>query len=259
MIPTHDPTFSVARIAATLDHALLHPTLSDDELRAELEGLRAYPIATVCIKPPSLPLAVEMLRGTSIGVGTVIGFPHGTQTSAIKVAETAQAFAEGAHEVDMVVNTGKVLSGDFDYVRRDIEGVVQETRAHGGRLKVIFETGFLTRDADKIHLCEICSELGADWVKTSTGFGFVKQPDGHFSAPGAQDADLILMRKHCAPHVGVKASGGMRTLADVLRVLPLGVSRIGTTSTHAILSAARERFEGQSEALPAATSTQVGY
>ncbi len=249
---------SVAQIAATLDHALLHPTLTDAGLRADIEGLRAFPIATVCIKPHAVALAASLLSGTPIGVGTVIGFPHGTQITPVKVAETAHAFADGAREVDMVVNTGKALGGDWSFVRADIAAVLAETRRHGGKLKVIFETSYLTAEADKIRLCEICSELGADWVKTSTGFGFVKTDDSHFFAPGAQDADLVLMRRVCAPTVGVKASGGMRTLADVMRVLPLGVSRIGTTSTHAILSAARAQFEGAAPS-PIPVATQVGY
>lgn len=226
------------QIVALCDHALLHPQLTDTQLRTELTTLRQYPLASVCIKPYAVRLARELLAGTKIGIGTVIGFPHGSALPAIKAAETAAAFDDGATEADMVINVGKALSHDWDYCRQDVATVLQVVRARGGVLKVIFETDYLTDETAKVRLCEICSELRVDYVKTSTGFGFAKQPDGHFLARGAQDDDLRLMRRVSGPHVGVKASGGVRTYADAVRVIGLGVTRIGTTSTVAILQGA---------------------
>jgi deoxyribose-phosphate aldolase len=225
-------------ILGLIDHALLHPTLTDDQIRAELAVLRKHRLASVCIKPYAVAMAVELLSGTGMATGTVIGFPHGSSMSAIKAAEARMAFADGAREVDMVVNVGKVLSGDWGFVRDDIRAVLDVARENRGVIKVIFETDYLVEDAVKIRLCEICSELGVDFVKTSTGFGFVKQADGSFATRGAVDHDLILMRRHCPAKVGVKASGGIRTLDDAMRVIKLGVTRIGTSSTLAIYNAA---------------------
>ncbi len=245
-------------ILGMIDHALLHPTLTDAQIRAELALLSKHKLASVCIKPYAVPMAVEMLAGTETRTGTVIGFPHGSPVPSLKAAEARQAFADGAHDVDMVVNVGKVLSGDWAFVRDDVQSVLEVTRERGGVIKVIFETDYLTEDADKIRLCEICSELGVDFVKTSTGFGFVKQADGGFSTRGARDADLILMRRHCPPSVGVKASGGIRTLDDVLRVIRLGVTRIGTSSTLAIYKSAVEKMGG-SAVIAESTVATLGY
>jgi len=233
---------SYEALAGLLDHALLAPTLTDAELRKGCRELRPYPIATVCIKPHAIKLAAEELTGTGIKVCTVIGFPHGIQVPAVKAYEAEQAFLDGASEVDMVVNTGKVLSGDWGFVREDIEAVTGAARRHQGVVKVIFETDFLPEDRDKIRLCEICSEVGVDFVKTSTGFGFVKGGTGGYDYSGATDHDLKLMRAHCRPEVGVKASGGVRNLDRALAVAALGVTRIGTGSAPAILREYRERF-----------------
>jgi deoxyribose-phosphate aldolase len=239
--PKSPPRDEILRM---IDHALLHPTLTDDQMRAELATLRRFKLASVCIKPYAVPLAVEMLKGTGTATGTVIGFPHGSSVPAVKAAEARQAFADGAHDVDMVVNIGKVLSGEWAFVRDDIKAVLQVAREHSGILKVIFETDYLTDDTVKIRLCEICSELGVDFVKTSTGFGFVKQPDGSIATRGALDHDIELMRLHCPPTVGVKASGGIRTLADAQRVIKLGATRIGTSSTLPIYNAAEVAGKG---------------
>lgn len=233
---------SVARL---LDHALLNPTLTDAQMTEEMKSLRAYPLASVCIKPIAVPLAREVLAGTPIGVGTVIGFPHGSPLPAVKAFETKCAFADGAGEVDMVVNVGKVLGEDWMFVREDIRAVLDVTREHGGLLKVIFETDLLPEDRFKIKLCEICTELGADFVKTSTGYGFVKGADGRFGYVGATDHDLSLMRRHCGPNIGLKASGGIRTLEDVRRCVALGCTRLGTTSTHAILKSLQAPGTGE--------------
>lgn len=241
---SHPVPNSVEAVARLLDHAILQPTQTDAQMRAELESLRPFALASVCIKPYAIPLAVEVLQGTSIGIGTVIGFPHGSNLPQVKALETRLAFEQGACEVDMVINIGEALSENFDAVRADIDAVLKVTREHDGLLKVIFETGLLPDDATKIRLCGICSELGVDFVKTSTGFGYVKGADGSSASTGATLPDLKLMRAHCAPNIGVKASGGMRSLDAVLDAVAVGVTRIGTTSTAAILSQARERFEG---------------
>lgn len=233
---------SYLSVAKLLDHALLTPTFTDADLRKGCEALREFPIATVCIKPHAVKLAAEVLAGTTIDVCTVIGFPHGTPLPEVKAFEAECAFRDGAKEVDMVVNTGKVLSEDWDFVREDIRAVTGVTRRHKGIIKVIFETDFLPEDHHKIRLCEICSELAVDFVKTSTGFGFVKGKEGGYDYCGATDHDLKLMRKHCAPNVGVKASGGVRNLDRALEVMALGVTRIGTASSPAILNEYRQRF-----------------
>lgn len=228
--------YSYSELAKMIDHSLLHPTMTDADLEAGCQVAAQYQVASVCIKPYAVRLAKDVLAGTSIGIGTVIGFPHGSHPPAVKALETRIAFDDGATEVDMVINIGKALSHDWTHCRDDIQAVRDVAKERNGVLKVIFETDFLTDDIAKIKLCELCSELRVDYVKTSTGFGYAKQPDGHFLARGAQDADLVLMRKYSAPHVGVKASGGIRTRADALRVIALGVTRIGTTSTAAILN-----------------------
>ena len=235
---------SVAAVARLLDHAILQPTQTEAQMRAELQSLQKFPLASVCIKPYAVPLAVEVLRDTSIGIGTVIGFPHGSALPEVKALEARLAFEQGAREVDMVINIGQAVGGDWDDVRADIAAVQDVTAAHNGLLKVIFETGLLPDDATKIRLCEICSEIGVAYVKTSTGFGTIKQSDGTLVATGATMPDLRLMREHCAPGVGVKASGGMRSLASVEEAFAIGATRIGTTSTLAILDQAREKFEG---------------
>jgi deoxyribose-phosphate aldolase len=230
-------------IVGLFDHAILQPTLTDEEMIQQVNALRPYPIASVCIKPHAVALACQALKGTRIAVGTVIGFPHGSALPEIKAFEAERAFDDGAIDVDMVVNIGKVLGGDWDYVRRDIDAVLAVTRRVSGRvIKVIFETDFLTQDEHKIRLCQICSDLGVDYVKTSTGFGFVKRSDGSFGYTGATAHDIALMRKHSASKVGIKPSGGVRTLDDALKFIELGATRIGTTATASIHAEAVKRF-----------------
>jgi len=224
-------------IARMIDHSLLHPTMDETTLREGIEVARRCNVASVCIKPYAVKMAAEELAGTDVLVGTVVGFPHGNSRVDVKVYEAVWAIADGAHEIDMVVNGGKVLSGEWDYVKNEIAQVLKACRTGGAILKVIFENDFLPEDKHKIRLCEICSELGVDFVKTSTGYGFVKQDDGSYNYKGATEHDLALMRKHSAPAVQVKAAGGVRTLDDVLRVRALGVTRIGATATEAILNA----------------------
>jgi deoxyribose-phosphate aldolase len=218
-------------VAKMIDHSLLNPTLTWDDLEHGIALARAYDVASVCIMPYALKHCAERLRGSNVRASTTIGFPHGGHTMAIKVAEARQALADGGEELDMVVNISKVLSGDWAYVRHDIGAVVEETHAAGQKVKVIFENAYLNDD-QKIRLCEVCAELRADWVKTSTGY----------APSGATDADLMLMRKHSPPYVQVKAAGGIRDLDALLRVRALGVTRCGATRTASMLDEARRRL-----------------
>lgn len=250
----------VTEIAKMIDHSLLHPTMTDEDLKAGCALARAYNTASVCIKPYAINLAVEALAGSDVLVGTVIGFPQGNSTVEMKVAETIQACKDGAVEIDMVVNIGKVLGENWDYVKQEIEAVAAATHQHGGILKVIFENDFLPEDKYKIRLCEICTELKVDFVKTSTGYGMVKGQDGKYSYQGATHADLKLMRQYSGPEVQIKAAGGVRTLDDLLAVKDLGVTRVGATATAAIVEEARKRLGGGNEIKPIKESGEIpGY
>lgn len=220
--------FTYDQIAKMIDHSLLNPVLTDAELEEGCGVALRYSVASVCIKPYYLRRCAELLAGSTIAPSTVIGFPHGGHTTAIKLAEAEQALADGGIELDMVANVGKVLSGDWDYVRRDLEAVIGRAHQAGAKVKVIFENCYL-KDEHKIRLCEICGELNADWVKTSTGFG----------TGGATLDDLRLMRQHAPPHVQVKAAGGIRTLAALLEVRAIGVTRCGATRTVEMLEECR--------------------
>jgi deoxyribose-phosphate aldolase len=229
------PDYTLADLAKMFDHSLLQPTLTDDDLQKGFAVARDYQVASVCVKPYGVRIAAEALKGSGVLVGTVIGFPHGSHLTKIKVAEAEAAMADGAVELDMVVNIGKVLSKDYAYVERDIAAVVDVAHKGGAKVKVIFENCFL-QDEHKIELCRICGSVRADWVKTSTGYG----------ESGATDHDLTLMRKHSPAHVQVKAAGGVRTFDRVLAVRALGVTRIGATATKAILDECRQKL-GASE------------
>ena len=218
-------------VAKMIDHSLLNPTLKGTDLEEGIDIALAYDVASVCILPYALRHCAERLKGSRVKASTTIGFPHGANTTAIKVAEAEQALRDGGQELDMVVNISQVLSGHWNSVRDDVRAVVDVTHAAGQKVKVIFENCYLSDD-QKIRLCEICSEVNADWVKTSTGY-----------APGgATDADLILMRKHTAPHIQVKAAGGIRDLDALLRVRALGVTRSGATRTASMMDEARKRL-----------------
>ena len=231
---------SVLDLARMIDHSLLHPTLTDAELHKGLAVARRCGCATACVKPCSVPLAVESLFGSGVGVSAVAGFPHGNSHIALKVAEADRALAEGAIEVDAVVNIGKVLGGDWDYATDELRELNAVCRARGAILKVIFENGFL-QESHIVRLCEICTELDIAFVKTSTGYGFVRQPGGGYDYHGATDDHLRLMRRHSGPAVRMKAAGGVRTLDDLLRVRVLGVARVGATATESILAEAVAR------------------
>lgn len=223
--------FTLDDIAAMIDHSLLQPKLTDAELAEGCMLAREWKVASVCIKPYAVRLAASLLAGSGVAVGIVIGFPHGGHTTSTKMFEVEQAVRDKATELDMVVNIGKVLSGEWAFVKNDIAAVVDLARGAKALVKVIFENSMIA-DEHKIRLCEICSEVGAAFVKTSTGYG-----DG-----GATDHDLKLMRKHAAPDVQVKAAGGVRTLDRLLEVRSLGVTRVGATATKAILEEAKRRL-----------------
>lgn len=222
---------SYAELAKMIDHSLLRPNLPQSELEAGCRLALDYDVASVCILPYYLFRAAALLEGSGVLPTTTVGFPHGGQPTRVKVAEAEQALDDGARELDMVVNISQVVSGDFEAVTRDISAVLQATRARGQKLKVIFENCYLDR-AQKIRLCEICGELGVDWVKTSTGFG----------GSGASIEDLILMRQHSPAHVQVKAAGGVQTLEMLLQVREAGATRSGCSKTAEVLGELRRRL-----------------
>ena len=236
----------IKELAKMIDHSLLHPTMTDRELKEGCELAAFYDVASVCIKPYAVKDAVEWLKGTNVMVCTVIGFPHGNSSIGVKAFEAEKACEEGAVEIDMVVNIGKVLQEAWSYVEEEIGTITELCHQHGAAVKVIFENDYLSDDKYKIRLCRICNEAGVDFVKTSTGYGFIKGSDGKYSYEGATEHDLKLMRKHSAPAVQIKAAGGVRSLDDLLRVKSLGVTRIGATATAAILEDAKKRFRGGS-------------
>ena len=248
----------VTELAQMIDHSLLHPTMTDKELREGCELAKHYRVASVCIKPYAVLAAQQWLADSEVAVGTVIGFPHGNSTTAIKAAETLQACKDGATEIDMVVNIGKVLGEEWAFVSHEIGTILSVCKQNGALLKVIFENDFLPEDHHKIRLCEICSSLGVDFVKTSTGYGMVKGSDGHYGYKGATEHDLKLMRAHSISAVQVKAAGGVRSLDDMLKVRDLGVTRVGASATQKILDDAISRFGG--ELMPfVSTQTVEGY
>lgn len=232
----------VKDLAKMIDHSILQPAHTDEDLLKQCEVAIKYDVASVCVKPYAVKMAVEKLMGSSIAVGCVIGFPHGNSSTRVKVFEAEQACLDGAKEIDMVINIGKTLGGDWDYVENEIKAVTDICHRNKSIVKVIFETDYVTRTEDKIHLCEICTRVGADFVKTSTGYGFVKQPNGDFNYKGATLANVELMRKHSGPLVQVKCAGGVRTLDDLLKMKEAGATRSGATATEAILTEAKKRF-----------------
>lgn len=218
-------------IAGMIDHSLLNPTLTEDDLDAGCQLALAYGVASVCLLPYALARAAALLAGSPVRASTTIGFPHGGHATAIKEAEARRAVADGGQELDMVINISQALSGRWSYVRDDIRAVLDVAHAAGRQVKVIFENCYLT-DTHKIRLCEICGELGADWVKTSTGYG----------SGGATLDDLTLMRRHTPLAVQVKAAGGIRDLDALLEVRAIGVTRVGASRTSDILNECRRRL-----------------
>jgi deoxyribose-phosphate aldolase len=231
---------TVLELARMIDHSLLHPTMTDAQLKAGLAVARQCGCATACVKPYAVPMSTAALTGSGVAVCAVAGFPHGNSHPELKIAEAERAIAEGATEIDVVVNIGKVLGGDWAYVSAELKTVNAACTTRGAILKVIFENDYL-QDSHIIRLCELCTEHGVAFVKTSSGYGFIKQPNGDYNYQGATDHHLRLMRKHSGPKVQLKAAGGVRSLDDLLRVRALGVTRIGATATEAILANAVRR------------------
>jgi deoxyribose-phosphate aldolase len=217
-------------IAGMIDHSLLQPDLGDAQLDAGCDVAAQYQVASVCIKPYYVRRAAELLRGSAVRVGTTVGFPHGGHRSVVKEFEAERAIEDGAAELDMVVNIGDVLSGNWAAVTDEIASIVGLARPRGAIVKVIFENCYL-QDPHKIRLCQACADARADYVKTSTGYG----------TGGATLDDLRLMRRHTPPDMGVKAAGGIRDLDALLEVRAIGVTRVGASRTADILEECKRR------------------
>lgn len=234
MTRLNSKTITYEQLAKVIDHSLLRPELTEEDVLAGCELADRYHTATVCVKPCHVKLAAEALKDSDVLVSTVIGFPHGSNLTETKVAEAQHAMDDGAVELDMVLNIGQLRSGKTDYVREDIKAVCVAAHARGAKVKVILENAYLT-DEQKVTACQLCEQAGADWVKTSTGF----------APSGATLADLRLMRKTVSEHVQVKAAGGVRTLPAILDVIDAGVTRCGATATATILDAFKAQQTGE--------------
>ena len=216
--------YTKKNVAGMIDHTLLKADATEAQIAKLCQEAKEHGFASVCVNPGYVPEAAEALKGTDVRVCTVIGFPLGATSSEAKAAETADAIAKGAAEVDMVVNVGRIKSGNWDYVRSDIAAVVNAARGRA-LTKVIIETCLLTDD-EKRKVCEIAKEAGADFVKTSTGF----------STGGATVSDITLMRKTVGPDMGVKASGGIHNTQEAIALIEAGASRIGASAGIALIS-----------------------
>lgn len=225
--------YSYSDIAKMIDHSLLNPVLTTEELESGCRLALEYDVASVCILPYFAARCAEMLAGSTVQPSTTIGFPHGGHCTEIKVAEAELALKDGATELDAVINISKARSGDWKYVAAEIKTLTELTHARGQKIKIIFENAYLD-DATKIRLCEICGEIGVDWVKTSTGY----------APTGATLDDLKLMRKHSPARVQVKAAGGVRDLDALLAVRAIGVTRVGASRTAQMLDECKQRLAG---------------
>jgi deoxyribose-phosphate aldolase len=248
LMQTGSLKYTYEEMAKMIDHSLLRPVLTDQELEAGCRLAVQYGTASVCIKPYFVKRAAELLKGTGVVVGGVIGFPHGNSTTESKRYETQLACEDGAAEIDMVINIGKALGGDWAYVEQEVKAVCDEAHKHGAKVKVIFENDYLEKggaglnsDDFKRRLCQLSERAGADWVKTSTGFGFVKQADGSYNSKGATEHDLRLMRESVSQKVNIKSAGGVRNLDALIKTRELGSNRCGTTATAEILDEYRRR------------------
>lgn len=234
MIPRLEvETITLEQLAKTIDHSLLRPELTDDDVIAGCELARRYNVASATVKPSHVALAARLLRDSDVKVGTVVGFPHGSSTTPTKVFEAQDALANGAQELDMVINIGALRSGHDDLVRDDIRAVV-DAAGKKAIVKVILENHYLT-DEEKRRACHLAEEAGAHYVKTATGF----------APTGATIEDLKLMRTSVGPDVGVKAAGGVRSLDAALEVIAVGVTRIGATRTEHILEELKARLQAR--------------
>ena len=226
------PQPTLAELAKMIDHSLLQPVLTDAELERGCQLAIEYRVASVCTKPYAVKLAAKLLAGSGVFTSTVVGFPHGGHLTRVKVFEGNAAIDDGAVELDVVVNIGKVLTGDWTYVAEDVKAVIDAAHKRSAKVKVIFENCFL-KDEHKKELCRICGDAGADWVKTSTGYG----------DSGATIDDLKLMRAHSPARVQVKAAGGVRSFETLMAVREIGVTRVGATATKAILDDAKAKMD----------------
>ena len=241
-------TVTERQLAKTIDHSLLKPELDDAFIEAGCRLAAEYDVASVCVRPADVKRAISILDGTEVAVGTVIGFPHGSSTTATKVFEAGDALANGATELDMVIQIGALRSGRDQDVRDDIAAVVRVAHEAGAIVKVILENAYLNDD-QKERGSRLADVAGADFVKTSTGY----------APTGATHEDLALMRRVTSPRVQVKAAGGVRTLDDLLAVMNLGVTRIGATQTKPILDDFRARRAGGVPVATGAASDESGY
>ena len=223
------PKYTARIIAKTIDHSLLKPEMTREEVKAGCEIAKKYDVASVCCKPSDVKFCADFLKGTDVLVGTVVGFPHGTSTTEVKVFETKQAVADGATEIDMVINIGHLKSGMNAEVQADIKAVVDASAGH--TVKVILENAYLT-DEEKVTACKLSEAAGAHYVKTSTGY----------APTGASIADIKLMKASVSPHIKIKSAGGVRTLDSLMEYLDAGISRSGATTTAVMIDEFIERF-----------------
>jgi deoxyribose-phosphate aldolase len=246
--PRVTQSYNYHAIAKMIDHSLLNPSLTTPELEQGCALALRYDVASVCILPYYLARCAQLLAGSKVHASTTIGFPHGGHTTAIKLAEARQALKDGGQELDVVINISKARSADWQYVQDELAALTDEIHAGGAKIKVIFENAYLD-DAAKIRLCEICGEIEADWVKTSTGY----------APTGATIPDLELMRKFAPEPVRVKAAGGIRDLDALLTVRAIGVSRVGATRTEAMLEECRKRLGLEPITPVPAAAAPAGY
>lgn len=231
--PLYSKTITCEQLAKTIDHSLLKPELTEADVIAGCELAQKYHVASVCVKPADVPLAARLLAGTDVAVGTVIGFPHGSSTTVTKVAEAKDALANGAAELDMVINIGALRSGKTNTVRDEIRAIVAAARGKA-LVKVIFENAYLTKE-QIVTACQLAEEAGADFVKTSTGF----------APTGATVEDIQLMRRSVSDRVQVKAAHGIRTLPAILEMIDAGATRVGATATATILEDFKKLRSGE--------------
>lgn len=224
------PKYTLAQVAKTIDHALLRPDMSRDEVKSGCEVALKYDVASVCCKPADVSFCAQILKGSTVHVGTVVGFPHGNSATSVKVFETKQVVADGATEIDLVINIGLMKSGLYDQVQSEIAAVVEA--ANGNQVKVILECAYLTKE-EIVKACQLSEAAGADYVKTSTGF----------APTGATLEDVQLMRATVSSKVEVKSAGGVKSLDMLLAFMDAGVKRSGASATGAMLDEFKERFE----------------
>lgn len=239
-MPTVNELATYEDLAQLIEHSLIKPELSDEQVVEGIELAKRYGVAGVRVRPCDIDLAVRTLHGSQVKAGSVAGFPHGSQTTATKLYETRDLLRRGAREIDMVISISKLISREFQHVQTELLQMSEICHKEGALLKVILETGYLT-DEQKIIACRCCERAEVDFVETSTGFG----PSGYTVE------DLRLLRKHVPEEIGVKAAGGLRTVDQVLEAYALGCTRIGTTATAAILDEWKARLAPATGTAPA--------